>query len=570
MQDSAVDQVKERLTIVEVVGQYVKLSKAGKNFRGLSPFNSEKTPSFYVSPDRGVYYCFSSGKGGDIFTFVQEMEGVDFRGALKILADRAGIELVRENKEARDQRERLFLLLEAATVWFEEQLAHRSEALSYLQERGLQTDGIKKWRVGYAPSGWSNLLEAMKAKGYKDDELERAGLTKQNDRGGWYDRFRGRIMFPIFDTAGRPVAFSGRIFDEEEGKENAKYLNSPETALYDKSSILYGYDRAKQSMRKYDFAILVEGQMDILMSHQAGFTNTVAVSGTGLTPHHLELIERVTKNVIMAFDADQAGFRSAGRGATMALSRSMDVKVVALPDGVDPADMVKDDPDKWREAIRSSTHIIDFYLSVLRSKIDDERKFAKAVRVYVLPFVAQIPQAIDREQFIARVAKYLKVPEEAVREELAGLKRDEEPRAPTTQKERVVDRTASVMSRYASLTRTLQGVLWYLEETKSTEEYGTFTKSLSPHMLQELAQVAENLKAEKEPLLFEIERSIEESEGEDELLATIRDEFIAEAQKNEIQQLRIAYQEAELEGDTQKASQLQEQLRDLLTLVHNG
>lgn len=411
---SQVEQIKERLNIVDVVSQYIKLQRAGKNYKGLSPFNKEKTPSFYVSTDRGLYHCFSSGKGGDIFTFVQEMEGVDFQGALKILAEKAGVELVYEDKGKRDDRTRLHDILGKAKDLYKESLSTKEK--EYLHNRGLDDESIEKWEIGYAKPGWRNILETF-SKDEKD--LFKSGLIKKSEKGGYYDVFRSRIMFPINDSSGRVVAFSGRIFPDD--GESAKYLNSPETELFSKSRILYGYDKAKQSIRKHNFSILVEGQMDVVMSHQAGYSNTVAVSGTALSDNHLSLIGRLSNNIVMAFDADRAGIASAGRSAMLALQKGMDVKVTSLPSGVDPADLIKENKDAWKEAIRSSVHIVEFYLNLISEEESDKRKLQLKVRDVVLPFVAVISNKMDRAHFVSLIASRLGIPEEPIWDELKKI-----------------------------------------------------------------------------------------------------------------------------------------------------
>jgi len=419
MSDDQVQKIKERIDIVEIVSQYVKLTKAGKNYKGLSPFRKEKTPSFYVSPDKGMYYDFSSGQGGDIFTFVQQMEGLDFKGALGMLAERAGIELKRESKASKDARDRLYSALEEACAFYETKLSENAEALEYLKGRGLEEATMRQFRVGFAPDGWQAVREHLEHAGYQVNELETVGLVKKGERGSHYDRFRSRIMFPIMDPAGRVIAFSGRIFGEAaKDNANAKYLNSPETRLFDKGKVLYGYHIAKQYIRKYDFSILVEGQMDIVMSHQAGYTNTVAVSGTGLTDEHLALLDRLSKRLVMAFDADAAGVTSSGRAATLALARGMDVKVATVPLGKDPADCIQDDPVLWKDAVKSAQHIVDFYLSTLmrehRETGTDERQLVLRVRDTVLPFVARIQSAVDQAHFVRTIAQKLGIAESAV------------------------------------------------------------------------------------------------------------------------------------------------------------
>jgi DNA primase len=410
-------KIKERLNIVDVVSQYVKLDRAGVNLKGRCPFHNEKTPSFFVSPDRGTYKCFGCGAGGDIFTFTEQFEGVDFVGALKILAEKAGIELEKEDPKKRDEKEKLFFVMEEATVFFEKNLKENSEAIKYLENRGLKKDTIEKFRIGYAKEGWRSLNDFLKTKNINDEIQEKVGLIKQTEK-GYYDRFRGRIIFPMFDNSGRVIAFSGRLFVEEEGKDSAKYLNSPETVLFNKSKVLYGYNFAKNDIRKRDFSILVEGQMDITMSHQAGFTNTIATSGTALTSEHLLLLSRLSNKIAMAFDGDEAGLRAANKGAKMALSMGMEVKLVQIPENSDPADLILKDKNSWIKSLQNSVHIIDFNLNSLLTKDIDERKLRLEIGKIVLPLVLSVKSSTERSHFVSKIALSTGIKEDIIWDEL--------------------------------------------------------------------------------------------------------------------------------------------------------
>src|SRR3989344_5146981 len=358
-----VQQIKDRLSIVDVISQYVKLERSGQNFRARCPFHAERTPSFFVSPERGTFHCFGCNVGGDIFSFVEQIEGLDFKGALKVLAEKAGVPLVYERAEKKDERDRLFELLETATIFYSSRLSE--PAKKYLKERGLNDEMMRLFRLGFAGDAWGEASEYLREKKFTDKEIIDAGLAKKGDR-GLIDKFRNRIMFPIADPAGRIVGFSGRIFGEKASPDAPKYLNSPETSLFRKSRILYGFDKAKQAMRKHSCAVLVEGQMDLLASHQAGWANTVAVSGTAFTPEHGALIRRMTDNLVIALDPDEAGFKAAARAARAALQGGLNVKVAQPPEGLDPADLIlKEGADAWRQAIRNSKDIVTFLLDVL-------------------------------------------------------------------------------------------------------------------------------------------------------------------------------------------------------------
>lgn len=415
-----VENIKERISIEEVVGQYVNLTPAGSNLKGKCPFHAEKTPSFMVSPARQTYHCFGCGAGGDIFTFIQEIEGLDFKGALKLLADKAGVELTFEKSSQKEDKDVLFAILEEAVCFYEQQLLKHTDASVYLQGRGLTEETIKSFRIGFAPDGWSNVLDHLKKVGFSEKHIEEAGLIKKGDK-GHYDRFRSRIMFPITDSVGRVVAFSGRIFGKDDDK-TGKYINSPETTLYHKSKVLYGYDRARQAIRKANFSILVEGQMDLIAVHQSKYTNCVALSGTALTQEQLTLLGRMSKNLCMALDADRAGIESAGKSARVALRAGFDVKVVTLPEGDDPADMLaRGDVEEWKKIVKNSQHIIDFLLTYFREKAKDERSFKLSIQTHVLPYLLDITSEIDKSHFIQRVAAQLAVSEEAVRQELSKI-----------------------------------------------------------------------------------------------------------------------------------------------------
>ncbi len=419
-----VQQIKDRLNIIDIVTPYTELHRAGRHFKGRCPFHSEKSPSFHVSPERGTYHCFGCGVGGDIFSFVQAIDGVEFKDALKTLAQKANVELVPENPQKRTERDELYAILEAATVYFAGQLETNSEARAYLERRGVKAETIAKWRIGYASgppqAGWRDLRKHLSAAGYTDAQMLRAGLIKQAETGKEpFDVFRDRVMFPLRDQSGRVVAFSGRILHPHETAP--KYVNSPETELYHKSELLYGYDFSKQGIRHLNFWLIVEGQFDVVMSHQAGYGSTVAVSGTALTLHHVQLLERLCRNVVLALDADKAGIAAMRRSAEIMLGRGIDVKVAKLEPGADPADMVLGDVGAFKKAIGSSVHVIEFLLEWLRTTVTDDRAYKLKVHDEVLPFVKLIPNRIDQEHFEGIIASALGTTKDAIHFEVQRL-----------------------------------------------------------------------------------------------------------------------------------------------------
>jgi DNA primase len=426
MAADTVEKVKGKLSILDVVSPYVKLSKSGKYWRGLSPFNKEKTPSFFVNVDRGSYYCFSTSQGGDIFTFVEKMEGVDFKGALKILADKAGVEIIHDPRasETKGKLDRLREAMARAEAYYVRNLVEGSPAYEYALSRGLTKETIQQWGIGLAPDSWRDLLEEVQKSGVTQKELLDAGLIKEADgkAGTWYDRFRNRLMFPIRDSAGRTVAFTGRALDPN---DQAKYLNSPETELYKKHEVLFGMDKAKDAIRTRGFTILVEGQMDLLLLHQIGFNNTVALSGTALSKEHLSLMKRYADNLMLALDSDRAGLAATAKNAIEALRSGMKVKAVRIPEGKDPADMAKEDSKAFTKLVADAQPVVEFFLSVLSGAGLDQHRLVTSVERIVLPLVVAIQSSMEREHFVGVVARALGSTPDAVRGSLpkAGIEK---------------------------------------------------------------------------------------------------------------------------------------------------
>ncbi len=560
---SPAEQIKERLGIAEVVGSYLKLERSGVNMRALCPFHSEKTPSFFISPTRGSYYCFGCGAKGDIFSFVEAFEGLDFMGALKLLGERAGVPIVFESKEKRSERDRLFDVLEEATSFFERGMT--APARSYLNGRGVLDESIEKWRLGFASPDWRVLRSHLRSRGFSDVEAEKAGLIKHADEGGKdpYDRFRGRIMFPIGDSSGRIVAFSGRIFPNDD--KAAKYINSPETLLFVKSKVLYGFDRAKGSIRKSNFSVLVEGQMDLVMAHQGGFPNTIALSGTALSGEHLETLGRLSKRMVIALDADKAGISSAGKSAKLALSRDFDVKVASLPAGLDPADVIAKDPEKFRSAVREAKHIVDFYLDVLKEKVTDERKLKLEVSRLVLPFVAEIKNGIDRAHFVSRIAYTLHIAEEPVWEELRRLGSGEIPKVPGQYSPEGKNK-----SRKERILEELFGLI-FLEEGGASVLPGEKLQGKLTALLGEgeYAALRGAHASRTEELLFAVERlSAAVGDGSPvlELLSSLETEMLKESFAATFKELK----KAEGDGDEKKAAELLLRCQELSKKLGTG
>ncbi len=472
-----VQTIKDRLSIVDVLSGYIQLEPSGLNYKARCPFHNEKTPSFYVSTERNSYYCFGCGAKGDIFSFVQNFEGVDFIGALKFLANKAGVVLENNfTNEKKDDNTVLYVIMEQATLFFENKFSENKEAQKYLSDRGVHNKTIESFRIGFAPDSWRSVSDHLIAKGYNIKDIEKVGLIKINGDKS-YDRFRSRIMFPIFDSSGRVIAFSGRIFTEEGKVQNtpteevAKYLNSPETSLFSKSNVFFGIDRAKLSIRSRGYCIIVEGQMDLIMSHQAGFTNTIASSGTAFTSstqvdsqtvNNLGLVRRLSPNIIFAFDGDKAGIRACNRAALIAFSLEMQVKVAVLKNEKDPADIIKENPDEWKDIIRKSKNIISFNLDLICDMENEQRIRGKKIRENIFPLLIHVKSEIEKQAYFNEISSKTSIPVTAIISDFETYQK--------TYKTKTEDSDASLnsnqISRKDNIQRKLFGLIFLAENNK--------------------------------------------------------------------------------------------------------
>jgi DNA primase len=426
------ERVKERTSIVDIVGERVRLSRAGNSWKGLCPFHKEKSPSFNVSPDRGTYYCFGCGAKGDAISFLQEFEGLSFVESLTRLAERGGVQFdpaelgMRAPSVPRDRRERLLACLEAACAAYQRALLASPEAKAYVEKRGLTDETVAKFRVGFAPDEWRFAEDACKLAGFTEEEIEAAGITKKPDQNGApasgqvrrYDRLRGRVTFPIMDGEGKVIGFSGRILPGHETDEAPKYMNSPETEVFKKSKALFGMPWARAAMRRLGFGILVEGQLDLVLAHQAGYACAVATSGTAATEDHFAEIARWTPNLVIAYDADGAGQKAAARAIPMALAKGMQLKVLALPEGKDPADLILESPEAWKTAVKDARHVVEFAIANAVKGAKDSHDKAIAAAKAAAPLIAALESPIEKAHFVGRLAEIAGVPEAAAWDEV--------------------------------------------------------------------------------------------------------------------------------------------------------
>lgn len=428
-----VEDIKAKNDIVEVVSGYLTLKRAGANFKARCPFHNEKSPSFMVSPERQSFKCFGCSEGGDVITFIEKMEGLDFYNALKLLAERAGVQLQNssvkfgEKEFKSDHKTRLFEINEWAKKVYEKIITEHpkaQKARDYIDKRGLSSKTRTEFEIGYAPNSWDFLLRFLRSKGYTDNEIVEAGLAVKSDGGKIYDRFRGRIVFPINNAMGSTIAFTSRIL-EDDGK-SPKYINSSESAIYTKGKTIYGLDKARLAIKESGMAVMVEGNMDVIACHQAGFANVVATSGTALTLDQLKILVRYSPLISFCFDSDNAGQTAMKRAIKIALSNDISVKIIRLPaPHKDPDEAIKADPEIWKKAVSNAKPALEYWVDSLfeaQEELDVAAK--KTISREILPVIKIIASEIEKEHYIKYLGEKLSVSEKSLFDALNKTKKD--------------------------------------------------------------------------------------------------------------------------------------------------
>jgi len=535
--NSDVEEIKSRLNIVDVLSEYIRLEKAGTNFKARCPFHNEKSPSFMVSEDKQIWHCFGCQKGGDIFGFVMEMEGLEFREALIMLAEKAGVPIRKFNAKEEGQKNRVLEILELATKFYETQLWKSSAApkiLAYLKNRGILENTLKEFRVGFAPDGWRNLLTFLLGRGYKEEEILKTGLIikKEDKNPGYYDRFRDRIIFPVADSSGKIVGFSARVAPGGD-ESQAKYVNTPETEAYHKSRVLFGLDKAKGEIKKQGYAFLVEGNLDVIAASQAGLKNVIAVSGTALTPDHLTIIKRYTDDLRMCFDMDQAGEMATRKSLKLCFEKSMNVKVVELPSGKDAADLAKSDPLALKNSVDKAKNAMEYLLNKSLARFDKKQvEGKKNIAEDILEMMAYLGSELEKGHWIKKLAEELETAEAVLTDMLKKAKIGDRIRTPSNGD--LVTENFSVQNKLENLTQDLLGLmlvyssvwrnivfrqkekplllenkLWELLLQKGEELNFSFEKFIQSLENRELATDAEKIFLEKK-YRFDLNNNIEE------------------------------------------------------------
>lgn len=434
------------MSIEDVVSEYVQLKRAGRNFKGLSPFGDEKTPSFVVSPEKQIWHDFSSGKGGNVFSFVMEMEGLDFKAALELLARKAGVDLGQfqgRSGSNTELKERLYQALELAARFYQVQFSKNTVTLDYvLKNRRFSKATALTFRLGYSPNTGTGLMDFLVRKGFSEQEMQKAGLITKRYHGS-ADMFRGRLMIPLQDAQGKVIGFTARILDMQNGRpdlDGPKYINTPATLLYDKSRHVYGLHLAKEQIRKQGFAVLVEGNLDVIASHQAAVTNVVATAGTALTEPHLKTLSRFAGDVRLAFDADKAGLAATERAIPIASKVGVSLSIVTIPDGKDPDDLIKQSPEAWEKVITDHQYALDWLIERYQKQLDittgqGKREFSDIL----LPTVRGLKDPVEQDHYLTMISKLTGVSASALNTKFATEQTSRPLRKKTTQQRAETD-----------------------------------------------------------------------------------------------------------------------------------
>ncbi len=473
--NSAPEEIKSKLNIVDLIGEYVRLEKAGVNWKALCPFHNEKTPSFYVNEEKQFWHCFGCGKGGDAFAFLMEIENLDFKEALKILAERTGVDLSQYqiNASQNNSKNKTLEILELATRFYEKQLwenAGGKKIQSYLVERGIKEETARAFRLGYAPAGWRNVLEFLSERGYSVENIMKSGLlvnkeiskskyeinSRAENSNRYYDRFRDRIIFPITDVMGKIIGFSARVAPGGD-ESQAKYVNTPETEIYYKSRVLYGLDKAKNSIKEKNVAVLVEGNADVIACHQAGITNAIAVSGTALTSEQLDILRRWSNNLILFFDMDKAGQLAAEKSARMAFEKDFNVSIATTEKGKDAADLAKENPELLRKTILESVPATEYFFRRVFSRYNKNNiQEKKIIAEELLELISHFSNPIEKEHWAKQLARELDTDEKIFLDELRRFQN----RSPFIQNEEKKPKfVAPVYSRAQVIRKEIIGLL---------------------------------------------------------------------------------------------------------------
>src|SRR3989344_512471 len=572
MLDSPIEEIKSRLSITEVLGDFIQLKKAGVNYKAVCPFHSEKTPSFVVSPAKQVWHCFGCGLGGDIFEFIKQIENVEFGEALRILATRAGVELKKptaEQIQVAEKKDVLYEINQQAANYFAKVLWESNagkEALEYLRKRGLTDQTIKNWQLGFAPDDF-HYVENFLAKGFDKKDIETAGLIIKSDRDtGYFDRFHDRIMFPILNLHGQVVGFTGRLLHDK--PSTGKYINSPETPVYNKAQVIYGLYQARNAIRKENRAILMEGNMDVITAHQAGSIQAVATSGTALSAEQLNILTRFTENLIFAFDSDTAGNTAARRALEMALGAGFNVKIINLAGAKDPDELIKRGITAWQKAVDSAGSFMDYFFDqAIKSgdpaSVDSKRDITKELA----PLIYRITDPITKAHYIRKLSGAINVAESAIWDIINRLSLPK-PLKTALKAEKQKNRVEMLEDRLLGLALVLKDnkIFEGLTEADFTKDHQALVAVMKTEAdAAKIILANPTLKDQIELLTFVAETDVREEEVEPKIeLQNTVSEFKNERKKIQMQIWTDELKAAEQSGDKAQAEVLLQKLNELM------
>ncbi len=567
MTDGPAQTIKEKLDVVEFLRGYLPMTPAGKNLKARCPFHNEKTPSFMISPERQSWHCFGCGLGGDIFAFLMKYENMEFGEALKVLAEKAGVELKRADPREYKVFGLLYELQDAAKDFWKEQLKTAKIAKDYLNERGLTPETIEEFEIGFAPNDQDSLAMYLINKGYDPADITRAGLIGRTERGLQYDRFRGRIMFPIHNHLGKVVGFTGRILpalSEVEGPQGftpAKYVNSPETPIFNKSKLLYGFWKSKSAVRESGKAYLVEGQMDFLMSYQAGIKNAVATSGTALTPDHILALRKVAEELLVSFDNDDAGFAAGERAIDLAEAGGMQVRIVTLEGVKDPAEAAQKDPKILGEAIAKAEPAFKVFFKryLPWGKVDPlNHAELKNLRI-LLNKIKSISSPVERDYWLKDLATYVKMSESTLKEEMEKVQTVQAPERFREEEKIIPERK---YSRGERISKDLLGAAYSRGDYSLLSDVEDLLDPSSKKLLKTLKSGAKKaVDAEEDTFLNLV--ILEAADVSDQEIADMKNALKDGGSKSKRAELTERIKEAEAKGDEEALERAIEELKSL-------
>ena len=581
--ENQLEEIRQKVDIVSLIGEYIPLKKAGRNYKALCPFHSEKTASFMVSPDRQIYKCFGCSEGGDVFEFVKRLEGLDFGEVVRKLADRSGVELKEYSPTGNEKKKKtIYSINQAATELYNYLLTKHKvgkAALDYLHARKVSDSSIKNFQLGYAPEKGDIAVSFLMKKGFKADGITLAGHSSSYSSGKLLDRFRGRIVFPIKDTQSRVLGFSGRAL----GTREPKYLNSPDTLVFNKSKTLYGIDLAKTEIGKQKTAILVEGNLDVISSHQVGVKNVVAPLGTALTENQVSILRRFSDKLLISFDTDFAGNAAAKRGIELAEEAGFSVKVVNLGEDKDPDEIIRRSPEDWKKKVKESVSVYDFILDtgIKRWGLDAEGK--KKISQEVLPIIAKLPDKISQDHYLQKIAARLSVSEEAVRADLKKYAGEDlsKTEVPTENKILVKTTKITLLEKYLLslivqtgllpkelsgdyFTQELTGKLYVIVKRHFDSEGKIRLKKLSGYIPESLLSIYDEI------ILYDVgENILDYHEASEKEISSCMDRIKELNLRSRLRKLGLEIKQSEAVAKSKNIKNLTEEFRDLsLQLSH--